>query len=180
MIEIPHLDQKTPAETAEKYFRRYTKARNARDEIATRLAAAESELASLRTELAEIETAIEARDEEFLRSRPSAKPQRQKQARKHERSDDTRTYAREFVSADGFEILVGKRSKDNDYLTFRIARSLDTWLHAADYPGSHVVIRAAGKKEIPQRTLLEAAQLAPSSQAKGHPRPFTTHSEVCE
>lgn len=171
MIEIPHLDQKTPADTAEKYFRRYTKARNARDEIATRLAAAESELASLRTELAEIEAAIEARDEEFLRSRPSAKPLRQKQAKKHDRSDDTRTYAREFVSSDGFEILVGKRSKDNDYLTFRIARSLDTWLHAADYPGSHVVIRAAGKKEIPQRTLLEAAQLAAFySQAKGHPK----------
>lgn len=171
MIEIPHLDQKAPAETAEKYFRRYTKARNARDEIATRLAAAESELASLRTELAEIETAIEARDEEFLRKRPSAKPIRQKQAKKHERSDDTRTYAREFVSSDGFEILVGKRSKDNDHLTFRIARSLDTWLHAADYPGSHVVIRAAGKKEVPQRTLLEAAQLAAFySQAKGHPK----------
>ena len=170
-IEIPHLDQKTPAEAAEKYFRRSTKARNARDEIANRLAAAESELGSLQAELAEIETAIEARDEEFLRSRPSAKPQRQKQARKHERSDHTRTYAREFVSSDGFEILVGKRSKDNDYLTFRIARSLDTWLHAADYPGSHVVIRAAGKKEIPQRTLLEAAQLAAFySQAKGHPK----------
>jgi len=170
-IEIPHLDQKTPAESAEKYFRRYTKARNARDEIARRLTAAESELGSLEAELAEIETAIEVRDEEFLRSRASAKPLRQKQARKHDRSDDTRTYAREFVSSDGFEILVGKRAKDNDYLTFRIARSLDTWLHAADYPGSHVVIRAAGKKEIPQRTLLEAAQLAAFySQAKDHPK----------
>ena len=31
---------------------------------------------------------------------------------------------------------------------------------AADYPGSHVVIRNANKKEIPQRTLNEASQLA--------------------
>lgn len=170
-IEIPHLDQKTPAEAAEKYFRRYTKARNARDEIAGRLATVESELNSLRAELAEIETAVDDRDEEFLRAKSSAKSRPQRQSRKSDRTDDTRTYAREFVSSDGFEILVGKRAKDNDYLTFRIARSLDTWLHAADYPGSHVVIRAAGKKEIPQRTLLEAAQLAAFySQAKGHPK----------
>jgi predicted ribosome quality control (RQC) complex YloA/Tae2 family protein len=55
---------------------------------------------------------------------------------------------------------VGKKATDNDYLTFRVARSLDTWMHAADYPGSHVVIRNANRKEIPNRTLIEAAQLA--------------------
>ncbi len=33
-------------------------------------------------------------------------------------------------------------------------------MHAADYPGSHVVVRNPNKKEIPQRTLLEAAELA--------------------
>jgi predicted ribosome quality control (RQC) complex YloA/Tae2 family protein len=45
-------------------------------------------------------------------------------------------------------------------LTFRIARPNDVWLHAGDYPGSHVVIRNPTKKEIPQRTVIEAAQLA--------------------
>jgi len=33
-------------------------------------------------------------------------------------------------------------------------------MHAADYPGSHVVIRNPNKKEIPNQTLVEAAQLA--------------------
>ncbi|MCV4614773.1 hypothetical protein OFM04_33265, partial [Escherichia coli] len=51
---------------------------------------------------------------------------------------------RRFLSSDGFEILVGKKDKDNDFLTFRIATSRDIWLHAADYPGSHVVIRTGG------------------------------------
>ncbi len=55
---------------------------------------------------------------------------------------------------------MGKKAKDNDVLTFKTARSLDTWMHAADYPGSHVVIRNPDRKEVPQRTLLEAAQLA--------------------
>ena len=78
---------------------------------------------------------------------------------------------RSFVSSDGFEILVGKKAKDNDFLTFRIAKSLDTWMHAADYPGSHVVIRNPNRKEIPHRTLLEAAQLAAFySQGKSQPK----------
>ena len=68
--------------------------------------------------------------------------------------------ARRFVSSDGFEILVGKKAGDNDFLTFRVAKSLDLWLHAADYPGSHVVVRNPNRKEIPHRTLLEAAELA--------------------
>jgi predicted ribosome quality control (RQC) complex YloA/Tae2 family protein len=33
-------------------------------------------------------------------------------------------------------------------------------MHAADYPGSHVVIRVPNRKEVPNQTLLEAAQLA--------------------
>jgi predicted ribosome quality control (RQC) complex YloA/Tae2 family protein len=55
---------------------------------------------------------------------------------------------------------VGKKAKDNDLLTFRIAKSLDLWLHAADYPGSHVVVRNSTRKEIPHATLVQAAELA--------------------
>ena len=33
-------------------------------------------------------------------------------------------------------------------------------MHAGDYPGSHVVVRNPTRKEIPQRTIIEAAQLA--------------------
>ena len=67
---------------------------------------------------------------------------------------------RRYLSTDGFEILVGRGAKDNDNLTFRIARPRDLWLHAGDYPGSHVVVRNPNRNEIPQRTIIEAAQLA--------------------
>ena len=56
---------------------------------------------------------------------------------------------------------MGRGARENDELTFRVARSYDTWMHAADYPGSHVVVRAKGKDDsIPHRTLVEAARLA--------------------
>ncbi|MBK6426300.1 MAG: DUF814 domain-containing protein [Blastocatellia bacterium] len=84
-------------------------------------------------------------------------------------SESSRTVrgARRFVSSDGYEILVGRTSAANDELTFKIARPSDIWLHAADYPGSHVVVKLLKRGDVPHRTLLEAAQLAAYfSQAK--------------
>src|SRR5437762_7109557 len=78
---------------------------------------------------------------------------------------------RRYRSADGFEILVGRAAKDNDNLTFKVAKPNDLWLHAADYPGSHVIVRNATRKELPHRTLIEAAQLAAYfSQANKDPK----------
>ena len=142
-------------EAAERYFKRYTKARNAAGEIEKRRKTVTAELERLKRERERIEEAIANRDERLFTDKiEAAKPVREKKV------VAAFNGARQFVSSDGFEILVGKRAKDNDYLTFRVAGSLDLWLHAADYPGSHVVVRNPSRKEIPQRTLLEAAQLA--------------------
>lgn len=93
---------------------------------------------------------------------------------KRERIPGTRRY----VSADGFEILVGRTAQDNDHLTFKIAKPNDTWLHAGDYGGSHVVVRNSSRKPIPQRTLIEAAQLtAWFSQAKKDPKVDVHYTE---
>src|SRR5207247_1621287 len=67
---------------------------------------------------------------------------------------------RRYLSSDGYEILVGRAARDNDQLTFRVARPHDLWLHAGDYPGSHVIVRNSSRREIPHRTVIEAAQLA--------------------
>ena len=64
--------------------------------------------------------------------------------------------------------MVGRNDRDNDVLTFRVARPHDIWLHAADYPGSHAIIRNPTRDaQPPQRTIAEAAELAAFySQAK--------------
>ena len=67
---------------------------------------------------------------------------------------------RRYRSTEGYEILVGRTDRDNDTLTFRIAKSYDLWFHAADYPGSHAVLRNPQRKEVPMSSILEAAQLA--------------------
>lgn len=159
VIEIEGERNRTISEIAEGYFRRYTKARNGIRVIDERLAAAETAAAKAQQALDRIDVAIAAGDEVYLVSLTAPVKKAAPIGRK-KKAELAFKGARRFVSSDGVEILVGKKAADNDYLTFRIAKSMDTWLHAADYPGSHVVIRSAGRKELPNSTLREAAELA--------------------
>ncbi len=67
---------------------------------------------------------------------------------------------RTFESFDGLTLLVGKSALDNDYLTLKVARPDDLWLHARGCPGSHVVIRLEKATDVPHETLRDAATLA--------------------
>jgi predicted ribosome quality control (RQC) complex YloA/Tae2 family protein len=158
-IEIEADENDSLTEAAEKFFRRYTKARNAKEEISKRSAILESEISNLKIKYERLSAAITAGEEsdlaEFVEEKPDKAPLKSK-----EKGAADFTGARRFSSSEGFEILVGKASKDNDFLTFRVAKSLDLWMHAADYPGSHVVVRNPNRQEIPPKTLLEAAQIA--------------------
>ncbi len=70
-------------------------------------------------------------------------------------------------SGDGFTVLIGKNSRQNEEVTFHQASAQDIWLHARGVPGSHVIIKAAGR-EVPRRTVEQAASLAAYySQARG-------------
>lgn len=63
-----------------------------------------------------------------------------------------------FRNADGFVLLRGRDAEGNLAL-LRLARPDDLWLHAEGGPGAHVLIRC-GRREIPERALHDAAQLA--------------------
>jgi predicted ribosome quality control (RQC) complex YloA/Tae2 family protein len=156
-IEIDETDELT--EAAGKFFRRYTKARNAKAEVSKRLEILQSELVNLESQKKRLEKAVSEKDEGFLDDFIGFKQNKSPLKQREKKTEDFKG-ARRFVSSDGFDILVGKGAKDNDYLTFRIANSLDLWLHTADYPGSHVIIKNPYRAEIPPKTLLEAAQLA--------------------
>jgi len=65
------------------------------------------------------------------------------------------------VGVEGFEVLIGKGDAENDQLTFKVAENTDFWLHVANLPGSHVVIRNPDKlSELPRQVLERAAELA--------------------
>lgn len=157
-IEIPSEPGMDTKELAEHYYKRFTRARNAREEIVRRKDIVKGAIRDAEAQLVVIDTAEQEQDTDLLRtlSEPPAKQVRSKPIKV---KVDPKRY-RKFVSSDGYEILVGKTAADNDYLTFRVSNSLDIWLHAADHPGSHVIIRIPKGVEVPGKTLTEAAQLA--------------------
>ena len=175
VIDIEADENDSISQAAQKYFRRYTKARNAKTSIESRLKDLQIELLRLENYREVIEKAIRDEDQEFLNNLVEKKTERPDNKR---RKSAIPSGIRSFLSSDGFEILVGKKATDNDFLTSRVASSRDTWMHAADYPGSHVVIRNVNRKEIPHRTLVEAAQLAAFySQGKKQPKAAVLHTQ---
>ena len=65
------------------------------------------------------------------------------------------------VMVEGFEVLIGKGDADNDQLTFKVAAPHDLWLHVANPPGSHVVVRNPERiAELPRALIERAAELA--------------------
>ncbi len=157
-IHIAVDENKSLQDEAARYFALYSKAKHAAEEINSRMKEVDAKLEHLQGRLEELERIIADREVTALESFVETKEQKSAPASK--RKPEKLPGIRRYRSSDGYEVLVGRAARDNDYLTFRVAQAHDLWLHCADYPGSHVVVRNPSRKEIPQRTVVEAAQLA--------------------
>lgn len=86
-----------------------------------------------------------------------------------------------FRDRHGFEVVVGRNARENEAVTFRVARSRDLWLHVQGFTGAHVVVRSGGK-ELPFETVLYAAALAagfsPARQSDNVPVDYTLRKNV--
>ena len=161
-IELEIDENASLQDEAARRFRLYTKAKHAREEIAARLANSDREIEQLEKRAHELEQIIDRRDTDALDNFDKAAKPAPKTPKGQRAGTETKSIpgVRRYLSTDGYEILVGRTARDNDTLTFRVANPNDLWMHTGDYPGSHVVIRNPTRKEIPHRTIIEAAQLA--------------------
>lgn len=177
LIEIPSAGIPTPQEAAEHYFKLARKARRGFEKVGDRLPQVENEIAQLEKHLAELDACVDAGALNALAAQlnlPAPEKKPSQSAKKEVKIPGVRRYR----SSDGYEILVGRAGADNDHLTFRVAKSYDLWFHAADYPGSHVVLRNPQRKPVPPRSVAEAAQLAAKfSQARTLPRAAVNYCE---
>lgn len=67
-----------------------------------------------------------------------------------------------FKTKNGSDIYVGKNSKQNDYITLKLARKDDIWFHVKDLPGSHVILKA---DKINQEDIIVASYLAATNSS---------------
>ena len=133
-----------PAQNAQKYFKRYRKARVAQDLAKEQKEKTLKEMALLEQALFDLEESETEQDMADVRKaledggivKPAPFGKGGKKKPKTPESVPLR-----FEAPDGTEIIVGKNSAQNDRVTVA-ARGNDTWLHAKDMPGSHVIVKA--------------------------------------
>ena len=154
-VLIPLDIRKTASQNAQRYYSRYSKAKTALLKIQQQFDITKDDITYFELLLQQVmqasPTDIEEIREELieqglLKARASKKKKK-----------PTKPSPEKFIASDGTEISVGKNNKQNDFVTFKLARKTDTWLHTKDIPGSHVVIHSDNPSET---ALLEAANLA--------------------
>ncbi len=157
-IDIPISPILSPQQNAAKYYKDYAKLKNAEKELTKQIELGEGELSYLRSVLEELNrAATEAELEEIRRELQEGgylKSDAGKRKIKAAKLPPMR-----FESTDGYPIYVGRNNKQNDELTFRLARKDDIWCHASKVHGSHVIISCGGTVP-PDDTITQAAQLA--------------------
>jgi predicted ribosome quality control (RQC) complex YloA/Tae2 family protein len=159
-IEIPAERNLTPQEAATAYFDLYRKGKRGVEAIEQQISRAQEDLDRWRRQADAVGTATTPNDLERLAERILGKPLRPVGKKAAAQRVEKIPGVYRFVSSEEYEILVGRSAEDNVRLTFKLARPHDVWLHAADYPGSHVVVRKSKKEPLPYRSLVEAAEIA--------------------
>jgi predicted ribosome quality control (RQC) complex YloA/Tae2 family protein len=155
-IAIPLNPLKSPSENAQSYFQKYQKAKNSVSIVHEQIEKTKEEIVYFEGLLQQMESASQ-KDIEEIREELIEEGYLRNRMKAQKRQKPSKPVLDAYISTDGTEILVGKNNKQNDYLTTKLAKRDEIWLHTKDIPGSHVVIRSANPSE---QTLLEAAMLA--------------------
>ena len=157
-IEIPLSPILSPQQNAAKLYKDYARMKTAEKELTRQIERGQQELQYLQSVLDELNRAdTDAELEEIrqeLQTGGYLKIDTGKRKMKVAKLSPMR-----FESTDGYPIYVGRNNRQNDELTFKLARKDDLWLHASKVHGSHVIIACAGVTP-PDDTITQAAQLA--------------------
>ena len=149
----------SPSQNAQKYYKKYNNAKVTEKYAEEQIVGAEEELEYLETVQESILKAESPRDLSEIKEELAEQGYISNTASKKKKKTQ-KSMPMKFISSDGYEILVGRNNKQNDEVTIRMSYSTDIWLHTKNIPGSHTLIRTNGSGEVPDSTILEAAQLA--------------------
>lgn len=164
-VRIELDPRRTPSENAERYFKLYRKAKNARVVLGEQIERSKNELAYLESVSSFLERAESEQDLTDLRDElyhagyasrmKNYSPQNRKKMSKPS----------ETVTPGGYRILIGRNNLQNDHLTFRVAEKGDLWFHAKGVPGSHVLLLCDGEEPSAEDYTFAASLAAGYSQA---------------
>ncbi len=156
---------RSPSENAQLVFREYRKRVAAAEQVPVRMAEVEAEityLEQLLTDVALAEDRLALEQVSLALQEAGYVP-----SLKRRRGGQPASGPLQISSQEGFAILVGRNSRQNDEVTFRQSAPNDLWLHVRGAPGAHVIIRSGGQA-VSEETLQRAASLAAFYSALRH------------
>ena len=156
-VKIPLNVSLSPADNAQRYFKEYKKRCVAEKTLEVLINEGDAELQYIDSVFDALSRAETSQDLAAIREELQKEGYLKGQVQKGRKPLPQRPL--QFVSTDGFTILVGKNNLQNDELTCRVARKSDLWFHTKNIHGSHVILKVE-KNEPTEKAILEAATLA--------------------
>ena len=163
MTEITILLDKSlsPSANVKKYFKRYHKLKEGKKKSEYLLKDIQEKKEYLETIQLSFDFTDTIEDlnniEEELKDLQLIKDKKKKKSKKVE---SIIMDIKKETTSTGYILLMGKNNKQNDYITFKLAKSNDLWFHAKDYPGSHVLLKNPNNDTIDDKTIAEVATYA--------------------
>ena len=163
-IKIP-LDVKySPSMNAKRYFKKYSKLKNAYKIVSEQKVETEKELNYIESIVYELEDSTCLEDVQDIFEEISEnvvfkeKLKKKEKKNKNQKKKKQQKFSPIEYEVDGYKIYVGRNNKENDWLTLSFASKTDYWFHTKDVQGSHVILKA--DKEVNDDILVKAAEIA--------------------
>lgn len=158
-VTIPLDTRMTPAQNAQKYYKKYNKSKSAREHLTKQIELSEREYEYIYTVADSLSRAETEKEIAEIRSELFHSGYASKMKGFSEKKKQTPSYVK-YMTSGGYTVLCGKNNLANEYITFKLAEKEDWWFHVKNQPGSHVVMQCPKGEEPSEFDFTEAATIA--------------------
>lgn len=169
-----NLDKRfLPSINAKRFFKKYSKLKNALIIVSEQKADTLKELDYIESVVYELESCStieevaaiyeEISENDIFKEKTSSKLSKKNSKVKKSKLTKNKTVSFNPIkyTIDGYTVFVGRNNKENDYLTLKFANKNDIWFHTKDFHGSHTILKIDNSLPYPSNDILvKVAELA--------------------
>jgi len=169
-----NLDKRfLPSINAKRFFKKYSKLKNALVIVSEQKADTLKELDYIESVVYELESCStieevaaiyeEISENDIFKEKTSSKLSKKNSKVKKSKLTKNKTVSFNPIkyTIDGYTVFVGRNNKENDYLTLKFANKNDIWFHTKDFHGSHTILKIDNSLPYPSNDILvKVAELA--------------------
>ncbi|MBQ8546670.1 MAG: NFACT family protein [Clostridia bacterium] len=157
-IRIPIDKKLSPQSNAQRYYKKYSKLKKGKIELAKQIELSKVELEYISTVFDALTKAEGENDLAQIRNElyQSGYASRMKN---YSIQKAQAPKPLKFITSGGYIVYCGKNNTQNDYITTKLAEKTDWWFHIKNLAGSHVLMKCNGE-EPGEKDFTEAAEIA--------------------